>query len=91
MNTLKIQETITVFMTSSSLISVTAKRKNPYTRKEQIKSHFRISSLTATTRERWEAKVVNAYLILVKYLAMMEVSMREYPIDATTNRAQLGH
>lgn len=50
-----------------------------------------MSSLTPTTRERWGAKVVNAYLILVKYLAMMEVSMREYPIDATTNRAQLGH
>lgn len=84
---------LTVFMTSSSLVSVTAKRKNtnPYTRKEQIKSHFRISSFIATTRERWEAKVVNTYLILVKYLAMMEVSMREYPIDATTNRAQLGH
>lgn len=33
----------------------------------------------------------NTYLILIKYLAMMEVSMREYPIDATTHRAQLGH
>ncbi len=31
------------------------------------------------------------YLILVKYLAVMEVGMREYPIDATTDRAQFGH
>lgn len=31
------------------------------------------------------------YLILVKYLAVMEVGMRKYPIDATTDRAQLGH
>lgn len=31
------------------------------------------------------------HLILVEYLAMMEVGMREYPIDATTDGAQLGH
>lgn len=31
------------------------------------------------------------YLILVKYLAVMEVGVRKYPIDATTDRAQLGH
>lgn len=33
----------------------------------------------------------DTYLILVKYLAVMEVGMREYPIDATTDGAQFGH
>lgn len=32
-----------------------------------------------------------SYLILVKYLAVMEVGVREYPIDAATDGAQLGH
>lgn len=31
------------------------------------------------------------YLILVKYLAMVEVSMGEYPVDPATHRTQLGH
>lgn len=32
-----------------------------------------------------------AYLILVKNLAVVKVSMGEDPIDATANRAQFGH
>lgn len=32
-----------------------------------------------------------AYLILVKNLAVVKVSMGEDPIDATANRTQFGH
>lgn len=33
----------------------------------------------------------DTHLILVKYLAVMEIGVRKYPIDATTDGAQLGH
>lgn len=33
----------------------------------------------------------DTHLILVKYLAVMEIGVRKYPIDATTDGTQLGH
>lgn len=34
---------------------------------------------------------LQTHLILVKDLPVMEVRVREYPVDAATHRAQLGH
>lgn len=62
---------------------------------------FVLESLNLTKQREWKHPTKSflgvtrwqdiSYLILVKYLAVMEVGMREYPIDATTDRAQFGH
>lgn len=38
-----------------------------------------------------EKCLIETHLVLVEYLAVMEVGMREYPIYAATDGAQLGH
>lgn len=49
------------------------------------------TSQSANKYKKIRAVSKGTYLILVKYLAVMEVGMREYPIDATTDRTQFGH
>ena len=54
-------------------------------------SHSYPKSTAFSCTSRTEAFSYDTYLILVKYLAVVEVGMREYPIDATTDGAEFSH
>lgn len=56
-----------------------------------FQAYIAVWNQTAILRHTYEDCSEETYLILVKYLAVMEVGMRKYPIDAATDRAQLGH